>query len=178
MMEKRINQNYLPYEIMRKVAEHDGIPVAMMLKNDRHKRCKEARQKSMYFLYILTRLNPEGIGRNFEGKFGTKDRCTVIHALKTVNNLIETDKMFRNDINELREIFGLIPPSSETRQLEYLESYNSNAETYMPKLKIQPKKVMVPELSQESDRVASSYYLEALKHTKKSCIKAFGEINF
>jgi hypothetical protein len=166
----------LPYQIIQKVADHEGIPVAMMLKNDRHRRCKDARQKAMYFMRKLTNLNDTSIAQNFEGMNGTKDRCSVIHALKTVNNLLETDKIYLLGMEELFVIFGLHEIPIDQKQLTFLESYNSNAETSMPKLKLQPQKQAKQPVSDKSGGIVSVYYLEALKRPKGSCINSYGEV--
>jgi hypothetical protein len=165
----------LPYEIIKTVAEHEGIPVNVMLKNDRHRRCKDARQKAMYFLKRLTTLTHAEIAHNFEGKGKCKDHSTVTHAIKTVNALMETDIIYRNSMEGLFELFGIKENRIE-KQLILLESYNSNAETSMPKLKLQPQKQAKQPLSEQSDRIVSVYYTEALKRTKDSYIKAYGEI--
>ena len=34
---------------------------------------------------------------------GNKDHATVLHACKTVNNLIETDKAFKQDLEEIEK---------------------------------------------------------------------------
>jgi len=122
----------LPYEIIKTVADHEGIPVTLMLKNDRHRRCKDARQKAMYFLRILTKLTLAEIGHNFEGKFGIKDHATVLHAIKTVNNLMETDEIYAESMDMLSQEFGLKEKNVVTKQIDLLEFYNANAETSMP----------------------------------------------
>jgi chromosomal replication initiator protein len=35
--------------------------------------------------------------------FGGRDHSTVIHACQTVNDLIETDKKFRHDVEEIEK---------------------------------------------------------------------------
>ena len=51
----------------------------------------QARQLTMYFAKKYTKSSLINIGN----ECGGKDHATVIHALKTVENLIETDKQFR-----------------------------------------------------------------------------------
>jgi chromosomal replication initiator protein len=36
-------------------------------------------------------------------QIGGKDHATVLHACKTVNNLKDTDKHFRNQINDIEK---------------------------------------------------------------------------
>jgi len=37
-------------------------------------------------------------------KFGEYDHCTVLHSVKTVNNLLETDKKFRSQFEEIEKL--------------------------------------------------------------------------
>ena len=53
----------------------------------------------MYFSKNLTKSSLASIG----AQIGGKDHATVLHACKTVNNLIETDKSFRMQIEEIEK---------------------------------------------------------------------------
>ncbi len=57
----------------------------------------QARQLAMYFAKKYTKCSLAMIGQ----QCGGKDHATVIHALKTVANLLETDKKFRNIATEI-----------------------------------------------------------------------------
>jgi len=57
----------------------------------------QSRQISMYFAKKLTKYSLAEIGYNIGGK----DHATVLHAIKTVNNLIDTDKKIANYIADL-----------------------------------------------------------------------------
>ena len=57
-----------------------------------------ARQVSMYFMRQYTGLSLEGIGRYF-----SRDHATVLHAFRTVNNLRDTDRHFRDDLIQICE---------------------------------------------------------------------------
>jgi chromosomal replication initiator protein len=59
----------------------------------------QARQVSMYFSKNLTKASLASIG----SFIGGKDHATVLHACKTVNNLIDTDRHFRNQIIEIEK---------------------------------------------------------------------------
>ena len=60
----------------------------------------QTRQVAMYFSNSLTKSSLAAIG----AQIGRKDHATVIHACKTVNNLIDTDKKYRNDIENISAI--------------------------------------------------------------------------
>ena len=56
-----------------------------------------ARQVAMYLCKQYTKMPLSAIGN----AIGKKNHATVLHACKTINNLLETDKDFRNQIDEL-----------------------------------------------------------------------------
>lgn len=45
----------------------------------------------------MTKASLKSIGTYFGGR----DHSTVIHACQTVNDLIDTDKKFKNDVEEI-----------------------------------------------------------------------------
>ena len=51
----------------------------------------------MFFSKKLTKSSLASIG----AQCGGKDHATVLHACKTVNNLVDTDKQFRAYVNDL-----------------------------------------------------------------------------
>ena len=57
----------------------------------------------MYFSKKMTKSSLANIGMHCGGK----DHATVLHACKTVNNLIDTDKRFRGYIDDLNKKISL-----------------------------------------------------------------------
>ena len=53
----------------------------------------------MFYAKDLTKSSLKTIGMHFGGR----DHSTVIHACQTVNDLMETDKRFRGDVEELNK---------------------------------------------------------------------------
>ena len=53
----------------------------------------------MFFSKSLTKSSLATIG----AQIGGKDHATVLHACKTVNNLIDTDKHFRSQIEDIEK---------------------------------------------------------------------------
>jgi chromosomal replication initiator protein len=53
----------------------------------------------MFFSKKFTKASLASIG----ARIGGKDHATVLHACKTVNNLIDTDKLFKSQINEIEK---------------------------------------------------------------------------
>jgi chromosomal replication initiator protein len=87
--------------IQKTVAEHFGIPVDLLKAKTRKKEVVTARQVAMYFAKEHTNHSLKSIGYHFGGR----DHSTVIHSVQTVSDLIDSDKTFRNTIQDLRKKF-------------------------------------------------------------------------
>lgn len=85
--------------IQKIVCEYYRIPVDIMQSKTRKREIVQARQVSMFFSKSLTKSSLASIG----AQIGGKDHATVLHACKTVNNLIDTDKLFRHQIAEIEK---------------------------------------------------------------------------
>ena len=83
--------------IQKLVCDFYGISVEMVKSKTRKREIVQARQISMFFAKDLTKASLKNIGMHFGGR----DHSTVIHACQTVNDLIETDKKFRGDVEEI-----------------------------------------------------------------------------
>ena len=82
-----------PLFIIKIVFDYFGIPLFYQSARIRKREIVLARQVSMYFIRENTKLSYAEIGENFR-----LDHATVIHSLRAVNNLNDTDKCFRNDL--------------------------------------------------------------------------------
>jgi len=85
--------------IQKVVSDYFNIPVDLMHSKTRKREIVQARQISMYFSKNLTKSSLALIG----SQIGGKDHATVLHACKTVNNLLDTDKRFRLYIEEIEK---------------------------------------------------------------------------
>ena len=83
--------------IQKIVCDYFGLPLEAINSKTRKREIVQARQLAMYFSKKLTKSSLATIGMHC----GNKDHATVLHACRTVNNLIETDKQFRNYVEEL-----------------------------------------------------------------------------
>ncbi len=83
--------------IQKLVCDYFGISIDQVKSKTRKREIVQARQISMYFAKDLTKSSLKTIGMHFGGR----DHSTVIHACQTVNDLMETDKKFRSDVEEL-----------------------------------------------------------------------------
>ena len=88
------------------VSDYFGIPAMVMELKDRHKEIIKPRQIAMYFCKEFKAGTLQHIG----WLLGGKDHCTVLHAIKTVNNRIDTERQYRDDIEYLRERIKLLLP--------------------------------------------------------------------
>ena len=77
--------------IINAVCEEMGTSQADFFTKSRKRNIVQARQLSMYFSKKYTKAPLITIGE----QCGGKDHATVIHSLKTVTNLLDTDKQFR-----------------------------------------------------------------------------------
>ena len=85
--------------IQKIVCDYFGLPVDQINTQTRRREIVQARQLAMYFSKKHTKSSLATIGLHC----GNKDHATVLHACKTVTNLIETDKNFRNFVNEINK---------------------------------------------------------------------------
>ncbi|MBV9018742.1 MAG: chromosomal replication initiator protein DnaA [Alphaproteobacteria bacterium] len=87
-------------EIQRRVAEHFNIKMAEMTSSRRARVVARPRQVAMYLAKQLTSRSLPEIGR----KFGGRDHTTVIHAVKKIEELIESDSALAEDVELLRRM--------------------------------------------------------------------------
>lgn len=85
--------------IQKVVCEYFGLPVDVLSAKTRKREIVQARQIAMYFSKSLTKASLSTIG----SVIGNKDHATVLHACKTVNNLMETDKRFKAQVEDIQK---------------------------------------------------------------------------
>ncbi len=85
--------------ISKVVCDYFDLPVEVLHTKTRKREIVQARQIAMYFSKSMTKHSLASIG----SQIGDKDHATVLHACRTVNNLIETDKKFKNYINDIEK---------------------------------------------------------------------------
>ncbi len=85
--------------IQKVVCDYFNIAVDLIQSRTRKREIVQARQVAMFFSKNLTKASLATIG----SQIGGKDHATVLHACKTVNNLIDTDKRFRLQIQEIEK---------------------------------------------------------------------------
>lgn len=89
--------------IQKVVCDYFNLPLELMKSKTRKREVVQARQIAMYFSKSLTKSSLATIGSHCGGK----DHATVLHACRTVNNLIDTDKHFRIYITDIEKKINL-----------------------------------------------------------------------
>jgi|TARA_B110000438_G_scaffold302790_2_gene361696 chromosomal replication initiator protein len=81
------------------VSKYFHISIEEMKDKVRKKEIVIARQVAMYFSKDYTNNSLKSIGNHFGGR----DHSTVIHAVQAVNDMIDTDKIFKKNIGEINK---------------------------------------------------------------------------
>lgn len=85
--------------IQKIVCDYFNMTSDSLQSKTRKREIVQARQIAMFFSKSLTKSSLASIG----AQIGRKDHATVLHACKTVNNLIDTDKQFKIDVEEIEK---------------------------------------------------------------------------
>lgn len=88
--------------IQKIVSDYFNLPLELLKSKTRKREVVQARQIAMFFAKNMTKSSLASIGL----QCGGKDHATVLHACRTVNNLMETDKKFRVYIDEIEKKIG------------------------------------------------------------------------
>lgn len=85
--------------IQKTIAEYFHLKVDELKDKIRKKEIVIARQTAMYFCKEYTNHSLKSIGYHFGGR----DHSTVIHAVQTVNDMMDTDSTYKGQVEELRK---------------------------------------------------------------------------
>ena len=85
--------------IQNLVADHFDVPVGKLASKTRKRSIVIARQLSMYLAKNLTNKSLKAIGENFGGR----DHSTVIYSCKAVQDLLDTDMIFKDTVADLEK---------------------------------------------------------------------------
>ncbi|MEA3451807.1 MAG: chromosomal replication initiator protein DnaA, partial [Bacteroidota bacterium] len=86
-------------QIIQIVGDYFNISVKAIKAKTRKREVVQARQLAMHFSKKYTKKSLTTIGAEF-----SRDHSTVVHANKTVKNLIDTDKSFRQFYDEIERL--------------------------------------------------------------------------
>ena len=87
--------------ILKKISDWSETPVEIITMKTRERDTIELRQIAMYLSRRITKLSYKTIGL----QIGNKNHATVMHACKTVSNLIETNREYLEKYSELFKMF-------------------------------------------------------------------------
>jgi chromosomal replication initiator protein len=85
--------------IVNVVCNHLNVTIEDFNSKSKKREIVQARQLAMYFARKLTELSLDVIGN----QCGRRNHATVVHAIKTIENLLDTDKQFRALANEIEK---------------------------------------------------------------------------
>lgn len=97
-MVKKQTEELTLEKIQQVICDHFKIPEDLLQAKTRKREVVQARQLAMYFSKNLTKYSLSYIGN----QIGKKDHATVLYACKTITDLIETDRNFKLQVEEIQ----------------------------------------------------------------------------
>lgn len=97
---KERQPDYTIEQIIQIISDYFKIASKAIKAKTRKRDVVQARHIAMYFSKNLTKKSLSSIG----AEFGGRDHSTVLHAMKTVKNLKETNKDFRNYVEDIERL--------------------------------------------------------------------------
>ena len=91
--------------IQKTVSEYYKLKVDQLKDKTRKKEIVIARQIAMYFSKEYTNHSLKSIGYHFGGR----DHSTVIHAVQSINDLMDTNSNFRNSVEDIKRKLKIRP---------------------------------------------------------------------
>ena len=88
--------------IQQTIADYFNLDIESLHSKTRKRNVVQARQLAMFFSKKYTKSSLSTIG----SQIGQRDHATVLHACKTVQNLIETDREFKKYVSDLETKFS------------------------------------------------------------------------
>ena len=95
----QINKEITVEFIKNLVADHFKVPADKLHGQTRKRQIVIARQLSMYLAKLFTNQSLKTIGENFGGR----DHSTVIYSCKTVQDMMDTDLIFKDTVSDLEK---------------------------------------------------------------------------
>lgn len=97
------NKNDLTIDhIQQIIVDYFNLDIESLHSKTRKRNVVQARQLAMFFSKKYTKNSLSTIG----SQIGQRDHATVLHACKTVENLIETDRAFKKYVSDLETKFS------------------------------------------------------------------------
>ncbi|MDR1417016.1 MAG: chromosomal replication initiator protein DnaA [Prevotellaceae bacterium] len=96
---KNTQREFTVDSIYKTVCDYFRIPSDNAQSKTRKREIVQARQIAMYFSKCMTKTSLASIG----AQIGGKNHATVVHACKTINNLMETDRNFFEMVSNIEK---------------------------------------------------------------------------
>lgn len=84
-------------DILEVTADYYGLKISDLKSVRRERRIARPRQMAMYLSKLLTSLSLPDIGMHFE-----RDHTTILHAIRTIEDLVSKDEQLQDDLERLR----------------------------------------------------------------------------
>ena len=85
--------------IQKIVSDYFQLDLETLQSKTRKRHVVQARQLAMFFAKKFTKASLANIG----SQIGDRDHATVLHACKTVDNLVATDKQFKKFVDDINK---------------------------------------------------------------------------
>jgi len=151
--------------IVEFVAEWHGLTPRQLTFKTRKREVVEARQIAMWLAINYTRMSLAAIGANLGGK----DHATCSYAKKTIDNLLETNKAFSKNFNEMYEVF-------KKKILPQITAYVAKNDYELGLFNAKTLKEKTDVIKREYEKRLVGIYMHSVK-TLKSLEKNIGEDN-
>jgi chromosomal replication initiator protein len=89
--------------IQKVVSDYFQLDLEILQSKTRKRHVVQARQLAMFFAKKYTKNSLANIG----SQIGSRDHATVLHACKTVDNLVSTDKQFKKFVDDINKKLSL-----------------------------------------------------------------------
>jgi chromosomal replication initiator protein len=89
--------------IQKTVSDYFQLDLETLQSKTRKRHVVQARQLAMFFAKKFTKASLANIG----SQIGDRDHATVLHACKTVDNLVATDKQFKKYMEDIHKKLSL-----------------------------------------------------------------------
>lgn len=90
-------------KIQEVIARHFNLELDALRSKSRKRHIVQARHIAMYCSKHFTGASLTNIGEHF----GKRDHSTVIHACRTVEDLMDTDQQFKKQVNEVQKLISM-----------------------------------------------------------------------
>ena len=116
--------------IQKVVSDYFQLDLDTLQSKTRKRHVVQARQLAMFFAKKFTKSSLANIG----SQIGDRDHATVLHACKTVDNLVSTDKQFKKFVEDYPNSLYENTCLSKIGLIYYYKTDDENALSYFDKL--------------------------------------------